>query len=318
MKRLLLLIVLMATAANAQVVATSGRNIVVAHDSKIEVFDENGRAMSTVPGVEHPSLIATDGTRIAVVDSLANEIANERGERIATGESPVAALFVDHTLYVLTRDANRLERMSGGSVALAPDPAFMRASNSRIYVYSRLDGVVQEIAPATMRITRTLTITPFASDFEIDGRTGYLVYPRDAKVRTFSIATMQRGGDVAVGAVPVDLAVSSHLAVADPSAKRVWVVERTQSFAQAFARGFIRGLVGFGFFESRNSDLPTGVDRVFSRGSTTLAYDSATGTLYKLSGSKPHVVAQDVAPEAFALSANGIAVWQNGALRLIR
>lgn len=318
MKRALLMIFFIAAAAQAQVVATAGRNIVVAHDSRIEWFDESGRAISSVAGVEHPSFIATDGDRIAVVDSLANQITNERGERIATGETPVAALFVNRNLYVLARDANRLERIGGGSVAVAPDAAFLRAANGRIYVYSRVDGIVQEIAPETMRITRTVTVAPAASDFETDGRTGYLVFPRDAKVRTFSLATMQRGGEIAVGAVPVDIAISSHVAVADPSAKRVWVVERTQSFAQAFARGFIRGLLGFGLFEARNSDLPTGVDRVASRGSMTVAYDSSSGTLYRLSGSRPNVIARDVAPQGFALTGNGIALWQNGALRLIR
>src|ERR1700693_5292646 len=104
----------------------------------------------------------------------------------------------------------RHRSMGGSSVAVAPDPAFLRATNDKLYVYSRLDGVVQEISPSTMRITRTVTLAPFASDFETDGRSGYLVYPQEARLRTFALATMKRSGDIAAGVVPVDLAVSAR------------------------------------------------------------------------------------------------------------
>jgi hypothetical protein len=279
----------------------------------------------------------TSNDRIAVIDSLDNEIRFARGERIRTGETPIDALFIDRDLYVLERDASRVERRadspvgpgpleSGPYVTVAPDPAFMRAANGVIYVYSRLDGIVQEISPKTMRVVRTVTLAPFASDFEIDGRTGYLVYPAEAKVRTFALESMKRGNDIAAGAVPVDLAVTSRsnalsasrLALADPSAKRVWIIEGEQSVAGAVARGFIRGLLGLGLFSPRSSDFPSGVDRVVSRGSTTIAYDTTTRTLYRLKGSKGQPIARDIAPEAFALTDSGVAFWQNGTLRLIR
>lgn len=329
MKRLLL-IALVATAANGQVVATAGRNIVVAHDDRIEMFDASANKIWSGDGVGHPAAIAVSSDRLAVVDSFANavaiaDLATGRSRRVATGETPVAALFLGRDLYVLDRDANRLEKIGGASIDLAPDPSFMRAANGRIYVYSRLDGIVQEIAPEAMRVVRRLTVVPFASDLEIDGTTGYLVCPQDAKLRTFSLRTMQRGGDLAAGAVPVDLALAhstalsgSRLAVADPSAKRVWIVEGNQSIGAAFARGFIRGLLGLGLFEPKSSEFPTGVDRVQSRGSAIVAYDSASRTLYRVLRSKAEPVARDVAPDAFALSDSGIAVWQNGALRLIR
>jgi hypothetical protein len=331
MKRLFVLIAFVAAAAPAQVVATSGRNIVAAHDGRVELYDPTLRRIWAADGAAHPSKIAVGAERIAVIDALANEArifdaATGKAERVRTGETPIDVLFAGRDLYVLARDASKLERIGGPSVAVDPDPAFMRALNNTIYVYSRLDGVVQEIDPRAMRVTRRVTLAPFASDFEIDARTGYLVYPHDAKMRTFALATMKRGNDVPAGVVPIDLAVTaranalsaSKLALADPSAKRVWVVEGTQSVAKAVARGFIRGLLGLGLFTPKNSDFPTGVDRLVSKGSTTVAYDSATQTLYRLKGTKGTAIAREVAPGAFAVTENGVAVWQNNALRLIR
>lgn len=331
MKRTLLLLLFFAATARAQVVATAGRNVVVAHDGFIELFDENARRIWTVAGVAQASRIAVGSDYVAVIDSFANEalvvdLASGRSQRSTTGETPVDARFIGRDLFVVDRDASRVERIGGPSVKVAPDPAFARVANKMLYVYSRLDGVVQEIRPETMRIARTVVVAPFASDFETDGNTGYLVYPRDAKLRTFSLATLKRGPDIAAGVVPVDLAVTarantlsaSRLALADPSAKRVWIVEGSQSIARAVARGFIRGLLGLGLFAPRGSDFPTGVDRIVSRGSLTIAYDSTTQTLYRLKGSKGAVMAREVGPEAFAAGERGVAVWQNGALRLIR
>ncbi|HEX9162407.1 MAG TPA: hypothetical protein VF980_11925, partial [Thermoanaerobaculia bacterium] len=147
-----------------------------------------------------------------------------------------------------------------------------------------------------------------------------------AKLRTFSLDSMQRTADIATGAVPVDLAVTtkpnvlsaSRLAIADPASKRVWVVEGSQSVARAFTRGFIRGLLGLGLFAPESSELPSGVDRVASRGAITVAYDSTTSTLYRISGSKPAVIAREVGPHAFAITDSAVAVWQAGRLRLIR
>jgi DNA-binding beta-propeller fold protein YncE len=329
MKRVIFILFLAST-THAQVVATAGRNIVVAHDRRVEMFDAGANRLWSVEGVAQPSHIATGADRVAVIDSLANDvlvldIATGRGQRMRTGETPVGALFIDRDLFVLDRDASRVERIGGDSIAVANDPAFMRASKGMLYVYSRLEGIVQEIDPSKMRVTRTITVAPFASDLELDATTGYLTDPAEGKLRTFSLATMRRGNDVSAGAVPVDLAVTSRanaisasrLAIADPSAKRVWIVEGPQSVAKAVSRGFIRGLLGLGLFAPKNSDFPSGVDRVASRGSMTVAYDSTTQTLYRLQGSKGSVIARDIAPDAFALTEGGVALWQNNGLRLI-
>jgi len=262
--------------------------------------------------------------RVAVLDGLANEarivdLRTGRAEIVRTGETPIDGLFLGRQLYLLERDARALERIGGegarGSLQLAADPAFLREANGMLYVYSRAAGLVQEIDPAALAVRRTLRIDPFASDFELDGRSGYLVYPRAAKLRTFSLRTMKATGEIAAGAVPVDLAIAGHtLAVADPAGKRVWLLEGSQSMAQAFARGFLRGLLGLGLGGDGQSQFPTGVDRVIIHGPVWLAYDSSSGTIYRFTKSTSSVVARDVAPGTFALTAEGLVILRNGTL----
>jgi hypothetical protein len=137
---------------------------------------------------------------------------------------------------------------------------------------------------------------------------------------------MKNAGSFDVGAVPVDAAFASSgtaltartLAVADPSAKRVWMVQGAESFAQAVARGFLRGLIGLGLYGGRASQFPTGVDRVIIRGSRSYAYDSSSGTLYRFTKSRSEVVAKNVAPEGFAVGATGVYVWDDAVRRLQR
>lgn len=323
----------LATTASAQVVANSPRGIVIAHDGRLELHG----GWSTT-GVENATLVVAGDTRVAVVDALSGDVrvvdlANGYGTVMHANETPVAGVFLDDRLFLLERDARALVRIdvrvgrdgTRASLKLAADPAFLRVANRRLYVYARNEGIVQEIDPDRFTITRSVRVAPFASDFETDGRTGYLLFPRDAKLRTFSLTTMKTTGEVGVGAVPVDIAFASGsgalsartLAVADPSAKKVWLVEGSQSFAQSIARGFLRGLLGLGLYANRTSQFPTGVDRVETRGGTWLAYDSSSGTLYRFTKSKSSVVAKDVAPKGFAITRDGVAVWRNGALQLI-
>jgi hypothetical protein len=140
------------------------------------------------------------------------------------------------------------------------------------------------------------------------------------------VASMKVTGKIAIGAVPVDLAFASSgtaltartLAIADPSAKRVWITEGAQSFTQAFARGFLRGLIGLGLYGDGDSQFSTGVDRVIIRGSRSYAYDSSSGTLYRFSKSKSTIIAKDIAPEAFSVGPTGIYVWNDAVRRLQR
>jgi hypothetical protein len=232
--------------------------------------------------------------------------------RHATAATPVASAFVGDELYVLARDARVLQHIGHASIAVAQDPAFLGQSAGKLYVYSRTSGVLEEIA--NDRVTRRASIPRFASDLEVAGTTAYLAYPRDARVRVVDLKTMKVRGDVSVGAVPVDIAIAGGgtaltariLAVADPSAKRVWLTEDTQSTAKAVGRGFLRGFLGLGLFSNRSSQFPTGVDRVWIRGKLWIAYDTSSGTLYSFTKMKSTVLARNVGLHDFFVTDQGV------------
>ena len=317
MKRALLsLAMLLALPVSAQLVIATPRGVVAAHDGRIELPGRWNAA-----GVAHATAIGSDGDRVVVLDALDNaavlvEIASGRTTRLHTGETPVAVAFLRGEPYILARDARVLEH-GERRIALAADPAFLRESGGRLYVYSRAAGTIEEVDGD--RVTRRLRVGPFASDFEVTGATGYLVYPRDGRIRTVDLAAMKTTGELTVGSVPVDLTFAGGgtaltarlLAVADPSAKRVWLTEGTQSMTKAVARGALRGVLGLGLFGSGGSLFPTGVDRVEIRGRSWIAYDSSSGTLYTFTRNKSSVLAKGVAPGAFTLTRTGVA-WWNG------
>ena len=329
MKRLMLLL-LVATPAFAQAIAPTPRGIVVAHHNEIQLFNAAGTdVVWTTGGVANPTSIVAGDDRVAVLDALSSgvrivELASGRGATVKCGETPVGGVFVGRALYLLERDARALERVGAdgarASINIAADPQFLRQARGRLYVYARAAGVLQEITAAPFAIARSVGVAPFASDFQTDGRSAYLVYPREAKIRVVALASMTPAGDVAVGAVPVALGFTSSrtLAVADPSAKRVWMIEGAQSFAQAFARGFLRGLLGLGITPNRNSDFVTGIDRVVIRGGLWLAYDSSSGTLYRFNKAKSSVIAKDVRPQSFTATSDAIFVWDDAVRRLQR
>lgn len=310
MKRLALLLVFLAPASFAQVLTNTSRGVVVAHQGRISLEGE-----WNVAGVEHATRIVAGADRVAVLDALDNrvaivDLADGRVEMRNTEETPIDASFAGRELFVLCRDSRRTS---------AAD--FMRASGGSVYTYSRMTGVIEDIVKK-----RRITVAPYASDFEIAGTTAYLVYPREARIRTIDLAQMKSSGEISVGAVPVDVAfagggsalTSRILAVADPSAKRVWLTESTQSTVTAIARGFLRGFLGLGLFGSRSSQFPTGVDRVVIDGKTWLAYDSSSRTLYRFTKKKSSVVAKGIAPQAFAITPNGVAYWNDGRVRLAK
>lgn len=309
-------LLLFALPLSAQVVISTDAGVVAAHDGTIEL-----RNRWKIDGPRNPTEIAADDDRVAVLDALANEavivdLATGRATHMRTAETPIAATFLRGDLYILARDARVLQHGTT-RIALAADPEFLRQANGKLYVYSRTPGMLEEIE--NDRVTRRMAVTPFASDFEISGTTAYLTCPRDARVRMIDLTTMKPAGEIAVGGVPVDLAFAGGgsaitapvLAIADPSAKRVWLQEGAQSMTQAIARGALRGLLGLGLFASRSSQFPTGVDRVVARGNLWLAYDSSSGTLYRFTKRSSSIVAKNVPPRGFALTADGVA-WWNG------
>jgi len=307
----------------AVAIAATTRGVLVAQNGTVTMYDRAAtKVMWSGAGVQTATHIATSNDQAAIIDSLNNEVrmidlASGRGTTIQTGETPVDATFLKGGLYILERDARALEKIGVGgtraSIPLAADPAFLRQANGKIYVYSRAAGVLQEITTSPFAMSRTVSIAAFASDFEILGGNGYLVQPRAAKIAMVSLQDMKPAGEVSAGAVPVDLAISSSmLAVADPSTKRIWMIEPRESFAQAFARGFLRGLIGLGI--EGNRDFPTGIDRVIVQRSRLYAFDTSTGTLYRSS----KVIAKGITPQAFSVGPGGVYVWDDAVRRLQR
>jgi hypothetical protein len=320
----------------AVVLAVSDRGVLVAHDGSIEMFDRTAtNRIWSGEGLPTPSRIVTSNQQAVIIDPLASQIrmidlASGRGTTLRTGETPIDGTFLNGRFYLLERDARALERIGAdgarASIPLAADPAFVRQAGDRIYVYSRTAGVIQEITTSPFEVRRTVAVAPFASDLELDAKNAYLIFPRGGKIRIVSLATMKNSGSFDVGAVPVDAAFASSgtaltartLAVADPSAKRVWMVQGAESFAQAFARGFLRGLIGLGLYGGGASQFPTGIDRVIVSRLRSYAYDSSSGTLYRFTKSRSSIVAKNVAPVGFAVGADGLYVWDNAVRRLQR
>ncbi len=291
----------------AVVIAATNRGVLVAQSGSLALYDRAAsRILWNSEGVPTPARIVTSNDQAAVIDSLANkirivDISSGRGTTMQTGETPIDGIFANRQIYLLERDARALERIGTDgtrtSVTVAADPAFLREANGRLYVYSRAAGVLQEITTNPFAIRRSVSVLPFASDLEVDGRNAYLVYPRGAKIATISIATMKASGDIAVGAVPVDLAFA----------------QRSLAVADAFARGFLRGLLGLGL-SPRNADFPTGIDRVIVERSRLYAYDSSTGTLYH----STKIIAKSSGPQAFSIGPGGVWVWDDAVRRLQR
>ena len=307
----------------AVAIAATTRGVLVAQNGTVTMFDRTAtKTIWSGEGLQTPTRIATSNDQAAIIDSVNNEVrmielASGRGATYQTGETPIDVAFMNRGLCILERDARALERIgvdgTRASIPLAADPAFLRQANGKLYVYSRAAGVLQEITTNPFAIRRTVSVAPFASDFEILGSNGYLVQPRAAKIAMISLPEMKPAGEVSAGAVPVDLAISSSmLAVADPSTKRIWMIEPRESFAQAFARGFLRGLIGLGI--EGNRDFPTGVDRVLVQQSRLYAFDTSTGTLYRAS----KAIAKGLAPQAFTIGPGGVYVWDDAVRRLQR
>ena len=331
---LLLVTALAAMSAHADQLIATRSGVFVAGAQRTALV-RDGRTVWTGGGVETAGALVADDTRAVVLDPLRNEattfdLATGARTTVRTAETPVAAELRGDELFVLARDARSVERIAGSGTrrvaATGADPAFLRFAGNLLVVYSRGDGRLQLIDPSSMRVVREGTTSPFASDLEIDGKTIYLVYPRDAVIRQVELATLAPAGQLKVGAVPVDLAIGGGgnalsartLSIADPAARRVWAIEGRQSIAQAFARGFLRGLIGLGLFRNDTAEFPTGVDRVMWHRGQAIAYDTSTGTLYRIVKKQSTVIAKGVEPGAFALTGEGVVWLVDGELRAER
>jgi hypothetical protein len=323
------LALLLATAAHAQTVVTTACGTLVAHDAVVELLDCATSSWKTA-GVDHPGALVVSGNRAALLDPLASvakliDLASGAATDVKTGETPIDAAFAGGQLFILSRDSRQLERAGDGKkLATGAHPQFLRMANGKLYVYGRVDGRLQEFRPEPFAVVREWMLPPFAADLEVEGDYAYLVYPREGLMRTYRLEPFAAAGEEKAGAVPVDLELVSKpnvvtarvYAIADPASKRAWMVEGQQSVAQATGRGFLRGMFGLALFAGRSGGFPTGIDRVVANGQRSVAYDSFSGTLYRISArGKSPVLATGIAPRAFAVTGSGAVWWDGKALQ---
>lgn len=242
------------------------------------------------------------------------------GESVAQGDAVFIASRSDGSLH-------RLDRDEGNATIAAKSPtALLRTTADALFLYDRITGRIRRIDPVTMRSTGEFTASPFASDLEISDEHAYLVYPRSGELHVVDLKGSRPTGRLKVGAVPIDIEISGtataisagEMLVADPSSKKIWREERTQSTAAAFGRGFARGLIGLGLYTPRSADFPTGVDRVIVRRGQTVGFDSSTGTLFSVSGKRVRPLVTALDSGEFDIGSKGAVIyWDASAERLV-
>jgi hypothetical protein len=320
----------------AVVVQRLGDRTLLSRGSVTQIIAPSGIVEWSVEGLEDPSsaVVSEDGSRVAVVDSV-NGFAQLLTPALRTsskhevGGSPVAALFLGDDLYVLCRDSREIVRLSSdgttGAAAVPPDSTFMARAGDSIFVYSRVNGRLTEFRTPSLSEVRTVPVAPFASDLEIAGETAYVVVPRQAEVVAYSIEDLSERERYRVGAVPMDLIVQPQRAVqgpgvmvvADPSSQAVWRAEQSQSVAAAFTRGFLKGLTGLGLASPKSATFPTGVDRVWMDDAHTVAYDTAAGAIYDVTG-PPLKIAEGVPAGGVSVGGGEVVFWDPGPARIRR
>lgn len=306
----------------------------------IDLVDLNQGTTRSIPSdLEHPTqiVIAADGREAFVVDAMENRgaivnIPEGTSRPIILGETPVDAIYFGGNIFVLCRDSAEVRRIRGDgtweSLPVSRGSSRLRIARGLLYAYDPQDGSIQEISPASLTILRSGSTERFASDFEVDGTSGYLVFPRSGRLIVVSLDKLSETGRLNVGAVPIDVALETDrtrlsagsVAVADPSSKKIWRTERSQSFTEAFARGFARGLLGLGLFAPKSTEFPRGVDRIQVAGGSQAALDSSSGNLYATRGGRSTLVATGMTGVSFDLGSNGdlVLATASGVRRIVR
>lgn len=292
--------------------------IVVAHDSRIDGFDRSGeKRLWTANGLASPSSIvmSADGKSAAILDGFADRVAivsvaDGAVEHYETPGTPVAAAFFGRDVWVILRDRYRVLRITSEGltdVVVALDPAFIAVSDKFVYVYSRAEGLLQEIDPKSAQVTRTATVGSGGSDLEVRppkrgepaGAVAYVCRPGYAKIAVVDLVAMdsiQR----TLGGAPIDLAyvpLGAKLSinpgmsvVADPG-KQI-LLESTDP-----------GPVG------TTINLPTATDRIAIAGAGLFAFDSSSGTLYRVEGRTATKVASGLTATSFVATDDGLFTW---------
>jgi len=203
----------------------AARTIVVAHDGRIEAFDAAGeKRLWSVDGVASPSagVASRDGKTIAILDGFNDRVAvvsvaDGAAVTHETPGTPVAAAFFGRDVWVVVRDRSRAVRITPDGqqteVALALDPALIAVSHRFVYVYSRISGLLQEIDPQSMRVTRTAAAGTAGSGFEVE-----LPKPGDRHGAIGFLSRPAYGKLVVIDLEPMDVRERNGGAPADPGA----------------------------------------------------------------------------------------------------
>ena len=302
--------------------------LVVADEGRIRGFSIEGRELWSGSGPMHPlfGAVSPDGVRAGILDPISNRVAivTSQGttQEVRVPESPVAAMFGEGGLFVLSRDGAALSRIENDgalrSVPTALDPSHLFIEGNEVFVYGRTAGRIEKFDGTTLNRTAFVDATLGGSDFTGDGRDLWIASSREGMLFPFSQETLRAREPVSGGAVPVDIhvlriegrATASRLAVADPSSRRIWEVEGGESEAAALGRGFVRGLLGLGLYRPGSSEFPGGVDRIFNAAGDFWAFDSGSGTLYLVRDrGRSRALARGLEWGTFAVTEQALWVW---------
>ncbi len=297
---------------------------------EIRILDLDGKPKKTLPGPAHPRVVVSspEGSLGAVLDPIDGRVDLVSLEFLTSTRLEVdgatAAVFTGEDLFVLCRDARLLVKLdASGSreqIRVPLGAALLRSSGGAIYVYSPITGTVESFDAKSLKRIASHDLPKFASDLEVGPPYGYLAFPGEARLVAFSLSSLTEVERFDVGAVPIDIELtgvanvlsSGSLLIADPSSKRVWQVDATQSTASAAGRGFLRGLLGLSIAKGKGATFPSAVDRIIAAHGRIYAYDSAQGVLYATrGGSRQSAIRKTSIPShrLFAITSEGLMFW---------
>ncbi|HEV7763874.1 MAG TPA: hypothetical protein VGQ76_02630 [Thermoanaerobaculia bacterium] len=319
----LLLSVGAARADVAMAWSQSAGTIVVAHPKIIEGFDRSGeKKLWSAEGLVSPSSIVTsqDGKVVAILDGFEDQIAlvTVANGAVALYEAPgtpVAAAFFGRDAWVTLRDLSRVLRITPDGVVtefeVAMDPALIAVSDLFVFVYSRAEGLLQEIDPKSGQVTRNVVLGAGGSDLEIrpprpfdpPGAMAYLCRPTAGRIVVVDLNRMEiqeRG----IGAAPADLTFVEFGAqllsfdpgtsvIADPVRESLHIAHNPNVPGQ----------------NSQESSQPTPVDRVVVTGAGLFAFDSGNGILYRIEKRATTKVASGLTATSFVPTNEALFTW---------
>ena len=293
--------------------------IVVAHDGLIEGFDRSGqKQLWSAEGLASPSAIITssDGKTMAVLDGFSDgvaivSVADGTVELHEAPSTPVAAAFFGPDVWIVLRDQPRVLRITPDGeeteVAVALDPALITVSDQFVYVYSRPEGLLQEIDPKSAQVTRSLAIGTAGSDLEIrlpipggkPGAMAFLCRPAHGMVVAIDIIPWE-SREMNAGVAPIDLLIiplGSQLSIdpgmsviADPGQQALLL-----SSQPGAGRGPLR--------------QPTATDRLTVTAAGLFAFDSNSGTVYRVERKATTKIASGLTATSWVPTNDALFTW---------